>query len=808
MLQDLRFAARLLSRDRWFTLAAVLTLALGIGANTTVFTLVNAVLIRDLPFDRAGEIVFLATHDTTRPPDDNAPPSWREFEAWRERARSFAGMAAFIDGQMNISDSINPAERLRGASVSTNTFALLRQQPLMGRAFAAGEDAPGATPVVILGYDLWKNRYGGDANVLGRTLRIAEVTYTIVGVMPAGMHFPIDAQLWRPLLKPAREPLLQIRNVNVFARLAPGVAWEQAAAEMHAIAAELRSADPKRHENIDARVMTFNERFNGGRLRTVFLTLLGAVGFLLLIACANVANLLLARSSFRLREIAVRSSLGATRARIVRQLLLESVLLSAIGGGFGLLLASVGVQLFDRAVADIPKAYWIDFRLDPLVFVYCAAICVATALAFGLVPAWQVSKVNLSELMKDGARGAAGSVRSRWLTSSLVVVELTLTLALLTGAGLMARSFLKVYAFEMGIETDHVLTMKTQLVFAKYPKPEQRQLFFETLEQRLGALPGVVGAAVTTVLPLEPWASYPIDVEGRPPSAAASSDVVQTNDVTPRYFETMGIDILRGRGLTKADGLPGAEAIVVNQYFASQLLAGEDAIGRRIRLMAGPEQNVPGPWMTIVGVAANIQTDDIRTLGPIALVYRPLPIASPTGAAVAIRTVGDPAALTATVREAARDLDPDQPLFDIRPLNDIIRRARMPHQIFGSLFVIFAAIALALAAVGVYAITAYGVSQRTQEIGVRVALGAVPAQIRWLVVRAAIVQLSVGLGLGLMAAWLVSGVVGSLLVQIAPTDPVTFASSAALLIAVTLSACLIPAVRATRLDPITALRVE
>jgi putative ABC transport system permease protein len=806
MLQDLRFAARLLSRDRWFTFAAVLALALGIGANATVFTLVNAVLIRDLPFDRAHEIVFLATHDTTRPPDDNGPPSWREFEAWRERARSFAGMAAFIDGQMNISDSINPAERLRGASVSTNTFAILRQQPLLGRDFAAGEDAPGATPVVLIGHDLWRNRYGGDPGILGRTLRIAEVTYTIVGVMPSGMRFPIDAQLWRPLLKPAREPLLHIRNVNVFARLAPGVGREQAAAEMHAIAGELQAADPARNQNIDARVMTFNERFNSGRLRTVFLTLLGAVGFLLLIACANVANLLLARSSHRLREMAVRSSLGATRGRIIRQLLIESLLLSAIGGALGLLLASIGVQLFDRAVADVPKVYWIVFRFDLVVFGYCAAICAATGLAFGLVPALQVSKVNLNELMKDGARGAAGNVRGRWLTSSLVVVELTLTLALLTGAGLMARSFLKVYAFDMGIETDHVLTMKTHLVFAKYPQPEQRQLFFESLEQRIAALPGVVGAAVTSVLPLDLWAAYPVDVEGRPSSPAASGQQVQTNDVSPRYFETVGIDILRGRGLTKADGLPGSEGIVVNQYFASQLLAGEEAIGRRIRLMTGPEQNVPGPWMTIVGVAANIRTDDIRSTELTALVYRPLSIASPTGAAVAIRTVGDPAALTAAVREAARTLDPDQPLFDIRPMNEILRRARMPHQIFGSLFAIFAAIALALASVGVYAITAYGVSQRRQEIGVRVALGALPGQIRWLVLRAAMVQLGIGLALGLMAAWSVSAVIGSLLVQIEPTDPVTFISATALLIAVTLAASLVPAARATRLDPLTALR--
>jgi putative ABC transport system permease protein len=805
MLQDLRFAARLLSRDRWFTLAAVLALALGIGANTTVFTLVNAVLIRDLPFDRPDEIVFLAVHDSTRPPDDNGPPSWHEHETWRARARSFAGMAAFIDSQMNVSDSINPAERIRGASVSPNTFTLLRQPPLMGRDFAAGEDAPGATPVVILGYDLWQNRYGGEADILGRTLRIAEVTYTIVGVMPSGMRFPFDAQLWRPLLKPAREPLLHIRNVNVFARLAPGVGWRQAAAEMRAIATRLQAEDPAHNRNIDARVMTFNERFNGGRLRTVFLTLLGAVGFLLLIACANVANLLLARSSYRVRELAVRSSLGATRGRIVRQLLLESLLLASIGGAFGLLLASIGVPLFDRAVADIPKAYWIDFTLDPVVFAYCAAICIATGLAFGLAPALQVSRPNLNELMKDGGRGAAGNLRARWLTSSLVVVELTLTLALLTGAGLMTRSFLKLYSVDLGIETDHLLTMRTQLVFAKYPKPEQRQLFFQTLEERVAALPGVVGAGVTTALPLDPWSDLPLEAEGLATGAAASRPRVQAIDVTTRYFAAMGIELVRGRGLTDADGMPGAETIVVNQHLASQLFGTGDPLGRRVRLMIGPDQNTPGPWMTIAGVAADMQ-EELSSFTPNPVIYRPLRIGSPTGAAIAIRTTGDPSALTGAVREAARNLDPDQPLYDIRPMSEILHRARMPHQIFGSLFVIFAAIALALAAVGVYAITAYGVSQRTQEIGVRVALGALPGQIRWLVLRAALVQLGIGLALGLMAAWALSTVVGSLLVQIEPTDPVTFVSATVVLVVVTLAACLIPARRASRLDPIDALR--
>jgi predicted permease len=333
-------------------------------------------------------------------------------------------------------------------------------------------------------------------------------------------------------------------------------------------------------------------------------------------------------------------------------------------------------------------------------------------------------------------------------------------------------------------------------------------LFFETLEQRVAALPGVVGAGVTSTLPLDFWSSTPLEVEGRPAGPEASRLRVQAIDVTPHYFETMGIDLVRGRGLTSADGMPGSEGTVVNQELAAQLFGGAEPVGRRIRLMTGPDQNVPGPWMTIAGVAANIHQDDLRSPGPNAVVYRSMGLTAPTGAALAIRTAGDPLALTGAVRETARALDPDQPLYDIRTLTEIVQRARMPHQVFGSLFVIFAAIALSLASVGVYAITAYGVAQRTQEIGVRVALGARPQQIRWLVLRTAFAQLGIGLALGLTAAWAVSTVIGSLLVQIEPTDPVTFVSAAALLIAVTLAACLIPARRATQLDPLVALRQE
>ncbi|HET7219773.1 MAG TPA: ABC transporter permease [Vicinamibacterales bacterium] len=808
ILQDLRFAVRMLLKDPWFTSVAALALALGIGVNTTVFTFVNAVLIRGLPFDRSDEIVLLATRNTTRGADNASTASWHEFEDWRSKARTFAGIGAFIPGQMNVSDPDHPAERISGASISANTFGLLRVQPFLGRDFATGEDVTGATPVVILGYNTWKNRYGSDRTVIGRTLKINELSHTIIGVMPEGMRFPTNADLWRPMLKPAAAGALHQRNIGVFARLAPGATWSQAAAEMRAISTELQSAYPENNKNIEARLMTFNERFNGGPIRVIFLALLGAVGFVLLIACANVANLLLARSAYRAREMAVRTALGASRGRIVRQLLIESVMLASIGGLIGLLLAYGGVALFDRAVSDVGKPYWIVFRLDLPVFGYFAAICLATGIIFGLAPALQVSKANLNELMKEGGRGTAGGARARWLTSTLVVAELTLTLALLTGAGLMARSFLKLYSLDLGVETDHVLTMRTQLVASKYPKPEQRQVFFDQVEQRLRAIPGVSGAAVTTSLPLDGAASFPFEIEGKPASEATSRPRVLAIDTSPAYFDTMGVGLLRGRAFTAADGPASAEVVIVNQQLATRLFPGEDPLGRRLRLMTGQNEDQPGAWMTIVGVSPTIRQGDVQALDPGAVVYRPSRMTSPMGSAVVIRTTVDPATLTSAVREAARTIDADQPFFQVQTLNENLIRARWPYRVFGTLFVIFAVIALVLSSVGIYAITAYAVTQRTQEIGVRLALGAQPAQISWLILRTGLVQLTIGLALGLLGAWGVSLVLRSIVAQIPATDPITFVSITLLLTIVTVIACLIPARRATRLDPLVALRID
>jgi predicted permease len=805
LLQDLRFAARLLVKDRWFTLVAALTLALGIGVNTTVFTFVNAVLIRGLPFDHSEDIVYLATRDTTHDEQDSSPVSWREFVDWRAKSRAFVGLAAFRSAQTNVSDPDHPAERISGSTVTANMFGLLRQQPFIGRDFAPGDDAAGAAPVAILGYQVWKNRYSEDPAILGKVIKINDVSHTVIGVMPPGVRFPTNADLWRPLLPVTDLEASRNRNIDAFGRLASGVTWTQAGAEMHAIAQALQSTYPDTNKNIDARLMTFNERFNGGRIRVVFLALLGAVGFVLLIACANVANLLLARSAFRAREMAVRTALGATRWRIIRQLLIESVMLACIGGLFGLGLAAAGVRAFAAAVAVIDKPYWIRFEFDWAVVGYFAVICVATGIIFGLAPAFQISRTNLNDLMKEGGRGQAGGSRARWLTSTLVVAELTLTLALLTGAGLMTRSFLKLYALEIGIDTGHVLTLRTQLLDRKYSTPEQRQLFFETVRSRVSALPGVTAVALTTTLPLQGAGSNPFELEGRPAENPDKRPRVSVVDVSEDYFETLGTNVLRGRSVQRTDGTPGAEVVVINQRLATQL--GDDAIGRRLRIFTG-EDRTPGPWSTIVGISPTIRQGDIQALQPDAVMYRPYRVGTPAGLTIMVRTPGDPKDLINAVRESVKTIDPDQPLYNVRTLDEIVAQPRYPWQVFGSLFVIFGAIALVMSAVGIYAITAYTVTQRTQEIGVRMALGARTDQISWLILRAGLVQLVVGLALGLLAAFGVSRVLATLVVQVPATDPVTFVSITLLLTAVTVAACLIPARRATKLDPLVALRVD
>jgi predicted permease len=631
--------------------------------------------------------------------------------------------------------------------------------------------------------------------------------------MADGMAFPTNTELWMPLVPAAGQQARSERFLQTFGRLGPGVSRARAQTEMNGIAARLASAFPDTNKEFTGiRLQTFNERFNGDRIRVVFLSMMGAVGFVLVIACANVANLQLTRSVRRTREVAVRIALGATRWRVVRQLLVESVLLGALGGVLGLALAAIGVRLFDTAVADIGKPYWIKFTMDYTVFAFLAAVCVLTGVLFGLAPALQVTRTNVNEVLKEGGRGNAGSRRARGLTTTMVVVELALTLVLLVGAGLMVRSFLNLYTLDLGMDTKNLVMMRMVLPVPKYATPELRQAFYERLMQRISAMPGVESAALTTSVP--PFGAWfrGIDVEGRAPrkpDERAPEAAVVT--ITPGFFATAGVQVRRGRAFTASDGMPGSETAIINESFAAKLLPGENPIGRRLRLTpdpprAGQPALAPPTWRTIVGVSPDIRHANPQSGEVSPVLYVPHRQESPANTAMLIRSHMDPGSVMSGARREIAVIDPDQPVFTAQTLEQLLTQMSWPYRVFGSLFAIFAVIALVMSAVGLYAVMAYSVTHRTPEIGVRMALGAGARQVSWLILRRGLAQTLAGLALGLGGAFALSRVMGALLVQVTPTDPVTFVSITVILAVVAVSACAIPARRASSVDPLVALR--
>ncbi|PYR90794.1 MAG: hypothetical protein DMF84_19340 [Acidobacteria bacterium] len=817
MLRDLRFALHLIARERWYSAVAIVALALGIGVNATVFTLVNAVLIRGLPFSDSAHLYMLTPQ---RQQGGGVGVSFPELEDWRAQAPSFVAIGAFSPDNLNLSDDYTAPQQARGVLITANTFGLLGQQPLIGRDFAPGEDRKGAESVVILGYTLWKTRYNGDPGVLGRSLRIDGRAATIVGVMPEGMQFPSSGELWVPAVPTTEQEVRGARFLQVFGRLRKDATRARAQTEMNAIGSRLAAAYPETNKEFPiVNVETFNERFNGGRIRTVFLSMMGAVGFVLLIACANVANLLLSRSVHRSREIAVRIALGATRWRVVRQLLIESVVLGFMGGAIGLGLAVIGVRLFDNAVANTGKPYWIIFSFDPIVFAYLAGICVVTGVLFGLAPALQVTKTNVNEVLKEGGRGNAGGRRGRWLTSTMVVMELALTLVLLVGAGLMVRSFLKLYTLDLGIRTGNLMTMRMELPESKYKSMETRRAFYDRLAPRLAAIPGIDAIALTTSVP--PFGSWRrgIEIEGRPvlkPEDRAPEVAVVT--ISPAFFDTVGVQLRRGRVFRDTDGAAGSETIIINDRLASQFFPGEDPIGRRIRFAAdqrGPGQRPPGGtappvemWRTVVGITPTIRHSNPQDADPAAALYVPYRQDPPTGVTLVVRSRLEPGSVMNAVRREVQAIDQDQPVFTVQTMDQMLAQAMWPYRVFGSLFALFAVIALVMSSVGLYAVMAYSVTQRTMEIGMRMALGAEGRQVSWLILRRGLWQLALGLGIGLAGAFGLSRVLRGVLVQTTPTDPATFATITVILTSVAIAACVLPARRATRVDPLIALRSE
>jgi len=806
--QDLRFAVRLLIKERWFSAAAIVAMALGIGANTLGFTIINAAFIRDFSFDRADQIQAISWRPTR---GRRLPASFLDLEDWRAQSRSFSAIAGSAYGSINISDDHAAPEQLYGSWVTANLFDVLHQRPLLGRTFTGGEDRRGAEKVVILSYDLWTKRYDRDPHVIGRVLRINSSPATIVGVMPEGMKFGENegSELWVPFVPTDAQLSRNVRVLSVFGRLVDGVTKQQAAAEIDGIAQRILKDNPDLLKSATGgQVETLIERFLNGAAPRMFVVIMACVIFVLLIACANVANLLLSRAVYRSREVAVRFSLGATRWRVVRQLLIESITLASAGGAAGLALAAIGVRMFDAAIQSAGAPWWLRFTIDYRVLFYVAAICIATGALFGIAPALQVSRENPHDTLKEGARGTAGNKRAGRLGSIMVVAELALTIVLLAGAGLMLRSFLALYSTPPGFDVNNVTHMRMQLPPSNYPTSDARLRFYNELLSKTVAIAGVQRAAFTTGVPPRGDEEWRFEVDGRSYGEDERRPFLSAVMVTPGYFDLLGVPIVLGRGFSNTDGLPGAENVVVNHVFVDRYFPGEDPVGRRIRFVMRDDEKDPQPWRTIIGVSAAFHqgNDNDAFRSPVA--YLPFRQSTPRVASLMIRSALPPSSVMAAVRAAVRSIDADQPVFTIETMESAIANERSIYRIFSTLFAVLATIGLVLSAIGVYGVIAYAVTQRTQEIGVRMAIGANRWDVSWMFLRKGLLQLGVALLIGLPVTIGLGTVAQLRLVQVAPNDPTTIVTITLLLGAVALIACVVPARKAARVDPITALRSE
>jgi putative ABC transport system permease protein len=810
LVQDLRFATRLMLKERWFSAAAILAIALGIGANTLGFTIINAAFIRGFNFERAEELHSISWRPTR---GRRLPSSVLDFDDWRSQSRSFTALGASAFGAINISDDHAAPEQTQGARITANLFDILGQRPLLGRTFIEGEDRRGADPVVIIGYDLWINRFAGDPNVIGRILKINGSPATIVGVMPGGMKFAENSgsELWVPFIATDAQMTREVRLLSVFGRLAAGVTKEQASTEIDGIAQRIIKANPNQARNvIGGQVETLRERFLNGAAPRMFRVIMGAVIFVLLIACANVANLLLSRALYRSREVAVRYALGATRWRIVRQLLIESVALASLGGVAGLALAAFGVRAFDAAINASGAPYWLRFTIDYRVLLYVAATCVATGVIFGLAPALQVSRANANDTLKEGARGTAGNRRAGRLGSIMVVSELALTIVLLCGAGLMVRSFIALYSVPPGFDVSGLTRMQMQLPPSNYPAADARRRFFDQLLPKVEAIPGVQSAAITTAVPPLDHEEWRVIIAGSKHVEDDRRPFVSTVAVSPRYFETLGVAVRRGRGIERADSAPGTANVVINQMMADRFFPGEDPIGRQLSFVPRLDEPdaPPQPLRTIVGVVPTILQGNDNDAFRNAVVYLPFLNAPDRTSSLLVRSALPPASIMAAVRSVVQSIDADQPVFNIETLEFVFANERSIFRIFATLFAVLALIGLVLSAVGVYGVIAYAVTQRTQEIGVRMAIGAGRWDVAWLFLRKGLAQIALALVIGLPASIALGFVARLQLVEIEPTDPVTMVSITVVLIAVALVACVVPARQASRVDPVVALRAE
>jgi predicted permease len=811
LLRDIRFAGRLLVKNRWFTVMAIVVLALGIGANNAVFTIVNAVILRNLPLPEPDEIMFLGTRDSQ---GRNQGVSLRDFEDWRAANRTFEGMSFMFNGAFNVGNEGLTPDMIPGAYVSPNLFKMLGVSPALGRDFTPVEETPGTPIVVLISNTLWRDRYGADPNIVGKPIRIIDQNGTIIGVMPEGMHFPFNANIWLPTgaMPPAitGQPR-QARGYFAVGRLNEGVTVEQARAELKTIGGTLASQYPETNKDLWPHADPFVERILGPQVYLLFWSLLGAVGFVLLIACSNVANLLLAKAAGRSGEISVRVAVGASRWQIVRQLLVESVLLALVAGALGLLLSIAGIRWFSAESQNVGIPYWMVFSMDWRTFAFFLAVCVATGVIFGLAPALHAATTNVHEMLKEGGRTGAGGIRARRWAGGLMVVQLALTLVLLAGAGLMLRSFLTMYQMDIGIDPSRLVTTNMIIPATKYAGWEDRTRFLQRIDDHFATISTIEAASTASAMPFGGGAVRRLELDGRAATPGERLPEVTMLSVGTRYFDVIGVRLLRGRAFTNEDGGPGRLIAIVNQRLVDQHFKGQDPIGRVIRLSQDLTGSEKAEWLTVVGVVPNVRqrnNNQERQPDPVAYIPHRQNTQMARAATVLARTRSDPAQATKILREAMMGVDPDQALATPRTMEAALAQQRWVLRVFSTMFSAFAVMALVLAAVGLYAVTAYAVTQHTRDIGVRMVLGAKPGQVTWLFLKRSMVQLAIGLTIGVAAAFGVGRLLQSFLVQTSAGDPVTMVAIVVLLTVVAFAAAVGPARRATRLDPLHALRHE
>ncbi len=816
--QDLRYGARMLLKSPGITFVVILALALGIGANTAIFSVVNAVLLRPLPFEESDRLMFVHERSQVL---DNMSISYPNFKDWREQNNVFEKIGVYNRASYNLT-GVGEAERIVTAQASADLFSALRVNASLGRLFTNEEDQPGGTPVVLLSHGLWQRRFGGQESILNQPLTLNNKSYTVIGVMPETFKYPSRVEMWVPVGQLSDQTSWQSRGNHPglygIARLKPGITLAAAQADMDNIAVSLEKEYPDSNMGNRVKIQPLLEVFVSDARRTLWV-LFAAVAFVLLIACANIANLLLARAKARQKEMAIRAAMGAGRWRIARQLLTESVLLALIGGTLGLLVARWGLELILYVSPDaIPR--WREINLDWQVLAFTMGVSLLTGILFGLMPALQAGEVDVHETLKETGRGTSGR---HWLRGSLVVVEVATALVLLIGAGLMVRSFYRLQAVDPGFSYDHLTSFNITLPQKKYATEEQRSDFFKRLVDNIRTLPGVEATAAASGLPLgnNGWqASFVVD--GRPLPPPDQTPLMEACTVTPDYFRAMKIPLLRGRyfndqdnrsflagrDLSKLDEgsrlVAGANAIVIDEEFARRHWPNEDAVGKRIKL--GTDEN--SAVLTVVGVVGRVKMegpsqDSNRVQGYFPFAQLPI-----NNMALIIRAAGDPKQLIAAAREQVKAIDPDQPIYGIRTMDEIRSESVATERLNLTLLSIFAGIALVLAIVGIYGVMSYTVTQRTHEIGIRMAIGAQPRDVFKMVIGQGMMLTLIGVALGLVGAFGLTRLMATMLFGIEPTDPGTFASITLLLTAVALVACYIPGRRATKVDPVVSLRYE